>query len=643
MNQENKTPQKKTVSKTKKAKKPVVETFATAQPLMVYETSAAVSQRRNTSSIIERTDRYKNIEDGIIPFKGITKLGSQSNISVRDTVELCQKAYYNFAVFRNTIDVMTEFSISEIYFKEGTQKAREFFKALFRRINIWDLQDKFFREYYRSGNVFIQRFETKVQQEEVKKITQVFGKDNQIIKAAESYNLPIRYIILNPSDIYLAGSINFASPNYYKILNNYEIQRLKNPTTDEEKEFFKSLPKDLRDSITKKSTTSSELAYFLDPQNVVAVFYKKQDYEPFAIPMGFPVLEDINFKQELKKMDMAAARTMQQIVLLVTTGAKKSEGGVNPANIKAIQQLFENESIGRVLVADYTTNIKFAIPDISSFMDPKKYEIFDRDINIGLNNIFTGGEKFANQSSKIDVFISRLMQAREAFINNFLFPEIKRISKQLGFKNYPVPVFEDVSLKDNSILAKIYTRLGELGILTPEEVLKAIETGTLPDQESSLSSQEKFKQLKDQGYFNPIIGGAKSSEAGRPEGTMAPKETDSVSPMGSGASTKKFSLSKLKDNLILANSLEAEVSKFYKKQVNKKRLSKSDKSAIESLSRVIILNENPENWISSIAKYFENPTLQNEEKLQIIDSIASEHDLDLYTSSLLSVSIYQDQ
>ena len=56
-----------------------------------------------------------------------------------------------------------------------------------------------------------------------------------------------------------------------------------------------------------------------------------------------------------------------------------------------------------------------------------------------------------------------------------------------------------------------------------------------------------------------------------------------------------------------------------------------------------ILNENPENWISSIAKYFENPTLQNEEKLQIIDSIASEHDLDLYTSSLLSVSIYQDQ
>ena len=115
MNQENKTPQKKTASKSKRVKKPVVETFATAQPLMVYETSAAVNQRRNTSSIIERTDRYKNIEDGIIPFKGITKLGSQSNISVRDTVELCQKAYYNFAVFRNTIDVMTEFSISEIY------------------------------------------------------------------------------------------------------------------------------------------------------------------------------------------------------------------------------------------------------------------------------------------------------------------------------------------------------------------------------------------------------------------------------------------------------------------------------------------------------------------------------------------------
>ena len=35
----------------------------------------------------------------------------------------------------------------------------------------------------------------------------------------------------------------------------------------------------------------------LNTDRLVAVFYKKQDYEPFAVPMGYPVLEDINWKQ----------------------------------------------------------------------------------------------------------------------------------------------------------------------------------------------------------------------------------------------------------------------------------------------------------------------------------------------------------
>ena len=32
----------------------------------------------------------------------------------------------------------------------------------------------------------------------------------------------------------------------------------------------------------------------LDPGHLVYSFYKKQDYEPFAVPFGYPVLDDIN-------------------------------------------------------------------------------------------------------------------------------------------------------------------------------------------------------------------------------------------------------------------------------------------------------------------------------------------------------------
>ena len=78
--------------------------------------------------------------------------------------------------------------------------------------------------------------------------------------------------------------------------------------------------------------------------------------------MGYPVLDDLNWKTEMKKMDMAVARTMQQTVLLVTMGTDPDKGGVNQNNLAAMQSLFENQSVGRVLIADYTTKAQFVIP-----------------------------------------------------------------------------------------------------------------------------------------------------------------------------------------------------------------------------------------------------------------------------------------
>jgi hypothetical protein len=106
------------------------------QPLMVadastYEAKASnyrsdnadssnTQIRRNIAADINRTDRYKNIDSGLIPFRYSTGISNGSNMNVRDAVILCQKCYYNFAVFRNTIDLMTEFSCSNIYFKGGS-------------------------------------------------------------------------------------------------------------------------------------------------------------------------------------------------------------------------------------------------------------------------------------------------------------------------------------------------------------------------------------------------------------------------------------------------------------------------------------------------------------------------------------------
>ncbi len=657
---------KKTARASTTAKKAAKKMTAKASeedttPFMAYESSANIntgrtSTRRNKASVINRTDKYANISDGLVPFKYSYQYGNSGakSLDVRDAVILCQKAYYNFSQFRNVIDLMTEFSLGNIYFRGASKKSRSFFEALFNKLNIWDFQDQFFREYYRSGNVFVYRFDATLSNQEVSKITQTFGSG--LSSALSSTNkIPSSYMLVNPADIRMTGTLAFNNPVYYKLVTNYELERLKNRETEEDKQIFDSLPKNIQEQID--TTRSAAVQIPLDIDKIVAVFYKKQDYEPFAVPMGYPVLADISFKDELKKMDMAIGRCMQQAILLVTMGTDPEKGGINQRNLQAMQDLFNNESVGRVLIADYTTKAEFVVPRIAELMDPKKYEIFDRDINNGLNNILVGGEKFSNQESKVKVFVSRLEQGRQAFLNNFLMPEIKRISKNLGFKNYPVPYFDEISLQDSVLKDRIYSRLLELGILTPEETITALDTGRLPDKETSLENQREYLKLRNEGLYTPLVGGSPLAKtvkvdsdnkkqkslpknAGRPEGTSGiPQENRKISPVGQGESSANYSLDKVKDNMILAQKLETSVASELRKMHKVKRLNATQKDVAIKISETIIANETPEVWQKSIKKYCKKPIDHNCERVELVREIAAKHQIDFYLASILASSL----
>jgi hypothetical protein len=244
---------------TKKLKESKASENQEVPPFMVYGSESKASRneirasspvRRNVAADIERTDRFINIDRGLIPFRYSASVQNLATLDVRDAVILCQKAYYNVGIFRNTIDLMTEFSSSSIYLTGGSQKSREFFEAYFRKINLASFQDQFFREYYRSGNVFIYRFDTELTPEDATRITQVFGnKLKNSFSQSESFKIPARYSIINPADVYFGGTINFSVGYYYKLVTDYELERLRNPKTPEDFEVFESLPPQVKDQI----------------------------------------------------------------------------------------------------------------------------------------------------------------------------------------------------------------------------------------------------------------------------------------------------------------------------------------------------------------------------------------------------------
>ena len=602
--------------------------------------SETTQSRRNNAAIGPKIFKYTNIRAGLLPYQyGI------DGVNVRDAIELCQKAYCNVSIFRNAIDMMADFANSTVYLEGGSVKSRQFIEAWFKKIKIWRLKDQFFREFYRSGNVFLYTIDSKFNVDDFAKVRN-FGlnlKTNQ---------LPVRYILLNPYDMVAKRSTSFEAGLYEKILSEYELERLQNPQTDEDKEIYNALTPEMKKKISKNGYYTDGMKVQLDPKKLRFSFYKKQDYEPFGVPFGFAVLDDINFKMEMKKIDQSICRTIENVVLLITMGNTPDKGGVNPRNIRAMQSLFQNQSVGRILVSDYTTKADFVIPDIQKVIGPAKYEVVNQDIKEGLQNIILNQEKFASTEIKAQMFLQRLKESRDAFLNDFLQPEIKQICKNFGLQQVPTAKFETIDLQDSSQVQRVITRMMELGILPPAEGMKVIETGVFPSAADLEKAQEKFVEDRQKGYYNPIVGGMPvpvdyGEEVVAP---IPPTPTPAQAPTNRARSTSNpgrpagsktlakttYSVSGIKDIADATNHLFNFMSSEAKQIFKKKRLNKTQKQMLERVCESVVVAKDMENWEATAAECIKNPNkIIDLKPMSEILNISSEHELDDYAAAIL--------
>jgi len=574
---------------------------------------------------ITNQQNFTNLRSGFLPYNN-----NNGNITVSDAIYLCQLAYANVSVFKNTIDVMTEFSNSKLHLRGGNAASRKFFTKWFQKVGLYQFKEEFFREYFRSGNVFIYKVNGAFSLTDYIKLQAAGISKNQI---------PVKYIIINPVTVAAQGAVSYDF-SYVKLLSTFEIEKIRKPKTDEEMALRKALPLNILKQIDLGGTSWQNIYLPLASQDVYSIFYKKQSYEPFAIPMGYPVLTDIEWKLSLKKMDMALSRTVENIILLVTMGAEKEKGGINYKNIAAMQELFRSQAAGRVIVSDYTTKAEFITPDLKEILGPEKYQVVDNDIKEGLQNILNGSDKFANQFIKTKVFLERLSEGQESFLNNFLIPEMQMICEDMGFRDCPIPLFEKVDLKDEVQFAKVVTRLAEIGVFTGEQTVETLESGLYPDVDEMNEKQEEYKKLRDKGLYNPLLGGTPAGENGRPGGSKAPQTTKKVGVIGKGKASVEsndlYSLKEIQATYVEASKLEIEAEKLLKKKYGVKKLSDSQKDISFNIVKNIVASNNKDTWSEAVASFInEEKVIENKDFVQQVSDISVELEVDRYNAAIM--------
>ena len=633
-------------------KVPIVTTSASCSvkdALRNADQSTSTLRGRYGSDV--KSDKYKNIQSGMLPYKV-----GRDGINVRDSIELCQKAYANIPIFRNAVDVMSEFSNSEIYLEGGSVNAKSFIYKWFEKINLWKLKDQYFREYYRSGNIFLYRIDGKFNKDDVLKLNKIYGSESKYLDPGK---IPVRYMLLNPYDIISTRSTSFENGVYKKILSEYELERLRNPKTEEDQQVFESLEPEVKKKIKQGSYYTNGLTIDLNPDKLVYSFYKKQDYEPFAIPFGYPVLDDLNWKIELKKIDQAISRTIENVVLLITMGAEPDKGGINPHSLNAMQTLFQNESVGRVLVSDYTTKADFIIPDVNKILGPQKYEIVNQDIREGLQNIIVGKENYSSTQIKAQIFLERLKEARNSFINDFIMPQVKTLCRSMGFRKYPTVKFQEVDIKDEIQFQRVITRLLEIGVISPEQGMESIRTGLFPHPDNLLDAQKKYLEEREDGLYNPLIGGVPPVEAAGAEedrdlkekqidkqsrqnpANSAPQNNSQNTPnqvgRPTGATAKDlYSRKDLQDTIYKIEKLRSNAVEEIKDKFSTKKLNKNQEKIVDNLVEAIVSSSQSRNWTRQMKSCIKD--YEKIEKLSPLDEIleiSAKHELASYPAAIL--------
>jgi hypothetical protein len=581
---------------------------------------------RNTwANSIADTNAYRNISSGVIPFTE-----RNGGYSMGAVIDITLAAYFNVSQIRNAIDLYTDFSIGNLRVKCPNKTVKKFFLHWFETIGLSSFQPQFFREYYRSGNVFIYKFNGAIAPDKFKTLETAFS--------AKSPELPIRYIILNPGQMSLQIGPTYAY-NFSKMLSTYELQRLRDPQTPEDKQVLKSFPKYIQEQI-KNYGSYPYIWAPLDTKRLYYVFYRKQDYEPLAVPMVWPVLNDIEWMLELKRMDMSMARMVEQALLLVTAGAPADDKNppMGKETLQRLQAIFQNNSVGRVLVSDWTTKMEWKIPDLKELLGPAKYEVVNKYIKEGLQFTLFGDEKFATASIKAKMFVQVLSQGRQAFLNDFLRPEIKKVCEAMGFRNIPLVEFEEINLEDGAVMNRIYAQMAQLGLLTPDQLNDALKTGILPTREDSEERQAEYKTDRDKGYYMPLVGGPKEGEGGpngRPAGSKAKQTSKKISPVGTSRASIQLSQAKIVETLPIMDAVRAKVEKAYQKAFKLKKLDGVQGDLAAAVARSIVVNEPQDKWDEAIASYIKDPKDIPVDIANEIDGIRLEFEVDEWTAILL--------
>lgn len=454
-------------------------------------TAALANRFQNIDSNVSVRDTYSALDYSFF------RPNERTPFHFRDIIAACLGAYQKVPVVRDTIDLMGDFCVQGIKLVHEDEEIQNFYMEWFKRINGEERSERFMNCLYRAGNVIVKRANAELNPSVVADWKRTVASGDNDLDHEEDEDIPplqvpYRYTIINPLIVEVLGEhmAAFTGKVHYVLkLPSTFYNTLSLPLTSYDPSILtEGLPRDLQQAMDK-----NEKYLLLDSEKLILLFYKKDDWDVWAYPMLYPLLDEIVLLQKMKQADMTALDGVISHIRIWKLGSLEHKIFPTDAAIAKLSNILLNHLAGGAMDFIWGPDLELTetSTDIAKWLGSEKYEFVMNTIHAGLGVPAAIGKTKGSMSDNfmsIRVILERLQYGRKV-LSRFWDHEIKLVQKAMGFKKPAKVYYDNMVLSDEVAEKALWLQLVDRNIVTVEAVQERF--GRIPEIENILLMREQ--------------------------------------------------------------------------------------------------------------------------------------------------------
>lgn len=382
--------------------------------------------------------------------------------------------YQRVGLVKNIIDLMGDFAVQGIRIVHPNKRIERFYRAWFKKVSGKDRSERFVNNLYRTGNVVINRQTAKLNTKAIDRMYKSTAADITNIDVDAEFakkEVPWKYTFIDPVYVeVLAGSLAaFAQRKIYGVILPPHLRKIiTNPKNIAEQEIVAQLPQEIIEaSKTKKP-------YILDSNKTLVFHYKKDDWQVWAYPMIYAIMDDITVLEKLKLADICALDGAVSNLRIFKLGSLEHKIAPTRAAASKLSAILSNNVGGGTMDIVWGPDIELieSKTNVHQFLGEAKYTPHLNSVYAGLGIPPTltgtfGAAGTTNNFISLKTLTQRLQYGRDILVN-FWEKEIEIVQKAMGFKYAAKIEFDRMDLSNEDAEKALLIQLADRNIISDE-------------------------------------------------------------------------------------------------------------------------------------------------------------------------------